>query len=400
MPGISAESALTADSNADFPADCQSMTCLYIHIPFCLSKCPYCSFVSYPNMESLYARYGAALVREAEGLRREFPDMEPLSTLFLGGGTPTILSGQELAKIVVSCHKVFGFAPEAEITTEANPQTLDQEKLALLRQSGINRLSLGVQSLNDQELQSLGRPHSAGDAVTALRLARAVGFTNISLDLMYGIPGQDRHSWQNSLEQALSLAPDHLSLYELTVEAGTPYHVRLDSGQLDLPDEDELAAMDQLTATLCRQAGLIQYEISNYARPEFECRHNINYWRNGSYPALGAGAVACMAGCRQQKVRDPLRYCELIESGQSVVGEEECLEPAASFRESVIMGLRMVKGVSRARLLQRYGLDVESFYGETLVRLMDQGLVEMSVGHLRLTERGRVFANQVMAELV
>jgi oxygen-independent coproporphyrinogen III oxidase len=188
------------------------MTCLYIHIPFCLSKCPYCSFVSYPNMENLYARYGAALVREAEGLRSDFPDMEPLSTLFLGGGTPTILSGQELAEIVTSCHKAFGFAPQAEITTEANPRTLDQEKLALLRQSGVNRLSLGVQSLNDQELQTLGRPHSAGDAVSALGLAREVGFANINLDLMYGIPGQTRQSWQDTLELALSLSPDHLSL--------------------------------------------------------------------------------------------------------------------------------------------------------------------------------------------
>lgn len=376
------------------------LSSLYIHIPFCVSKCPYCSFVSWPGMDRMYQRYVAALLREAEWLRQN-TSVPPLSTLFLGGGTPTILAGKELAAIVTACQWLFGFTNQAEISIEANPKTIDPAKLTLLRRSGINRLSIGVQSLQDTELQLLGRPHSADDAITAVRLARTAGFDNISLDLMYGIPGQDHKSWQQSLKLALSLAPDHLSLYELTVEQGTPYYQQLEQGLLDLPDEEELAAMDQITATLCRQAGLAQYEISNYARSGYECRHNINYWQNGPYLALGAGAVACRKGRRQQKTRDPRLFCEQIESGQSVVQEEECLDPAASFRETVIMGLRMNQGVSKERLRKRYEMELNDCYGDILIRrLVDQGLLEVTATHLRLTARGRVFANQVMAELV
>ena len=371
---------------------------LYIHIPFCVSKCPYCSFVSWPGMENLHQRYVSALLREAEELSHNVP--VPLSTLFLGGGTPTILSGQDLEDIVTACKGLFGFTNEAEISIEANPKTIDPAKLTLLRRSGINRLSIGVQSLQDTELQLLGRPHSAEDALSAVRLARAAGFDNLSLDLMYGIPGQDHKSWQQSLEQVLAVAPDHLSLYELTAEPGTPYYQQLDQGLLNLPDEEEISAMDQITATLCRQAGLKQYEISNYSRSGYECRHNINYWQNGPYLALGAGAVACIEGRRQQKTRDPRLFCEQIESGQSAVQEEEWLEPTASFRETVIMGLRMNQGVSKEWLQSRYQMGLNECYGDTLIRLVNQGLLEITTTHLRLTARGRAFANQVMAELV
>lgn len=375
------------------------MSSLYIHIPFCLSKCPYCSFVSWPGMDGLYQRYVAALLREAAGLRPDASEL-PLSTLFLGGGTPSLLAAGEVAAIVTGCKGLFGFSEQAEVSIEANPRTIDPAKLTLLRVSGINRLSIGVQSFNDRELRILGRPYSAADAKAAVHQARAAGFDNISLDLMYGLPGQDHHSWHQTLEQALSLSPDHLSLYELTVEQGTPYHRQLEQGLLDLPDEEEIAAMDQSTASLCREGGLAHYEISNYARPGYKCRHNINYWRNGPYLALGAGAVGCVEGRRQQRTCDPLRYCELIEAGQSVIAEEECLELAASFRESVIMGLRMHCGVSRERLRRRYHMELDACYGETLTRLLDQGLLEMDADHLRLTARGRIFANQVMAELV
>ncbi len=375
------------------------MSSLYIHIPFCLSKCPYCSFVSYPGMDKLYRRYVAALLREAQWLHHN-TSTPPISTLFLGGGTPTILTGRELAEIVSCCQELFAFSGQPEISIEANPKTIDLEKLSLLRHSGINRLSIGVQSFNDKELQLLGRPHSAEDAAETVRMARAAGFDNISLDLMYGLPGQDHKSWQQTLEYAIALRPDHLSLYELTVEQGTLYHLRLEQGLLNLPDEENMVIMDQLTATLCQQGGLAQYEISNYARLGYECRHNINYWQNGPYLALGAGAVGCVDGRRQQKTCDPRRYCEQIESGQSAVQEEECLERTASFRETVVMGLRMTCGVSKTQLQQRYEMDLHDYYGDTLIRLVNQGLVEMTTSHLRLTARGRIFANQVMAKLV
>ncbi len=375
------------------------MSSLYIHIPFCLSKCPYCSFLSWPNQDGLHQRFVAALMVEAARFRHDTA-MFPLSTLFLGGGTPTVLAGAELAKIVQGCSELFGLSHQAEISVEANPKTIDKKKLALLRCSGFNRISIGVQSLHDQELHGLGRQHSVADAVTAIRWAREAGFANINLDLMYGLPGQTPLSWQHTLEQALALAPQHLSLYELTVECGTPFHRWREQGTLHLPEEDAVASMDQLTASLCQQAGLIQYEISNYARPGYECRHNINYWQNGQYGGIGAGAVACIAGRRQQKTSDPHRYCEYMESGQSVVQEEEYLDAEASFRETVVMGLRMVCGVSQMTLNQRYGRDVAGYYGATLTRLVDQGLLELTSEHLRLTATGRRFANQVMADLV
>jgi oxygen-independent coproporphyrinogen-3 oxidase len=350
-------------------------------------------------MNELHQRYVNALLREAKELCLNHPGA-PLTTLFLGGGTPTIFSGEALAAIITGCAGLFGLEHDAEISIEANPRTIDAAKLLLLRASGVNRLSIGVQSFQDQELRLLGRPHSAEDAAHALRLAKDAGFTNISLDLMYGLPGQTPDSWRNTLERALSLEPSHLSLYELTIEQGTSYFQQQEQGLLQLPDDEAVADMDLITATLCREAGLTHYEISNYARPGFECRHNVNYWQNGPYLALGAGAVGCMDGCRQQKINDPLRYCEHIESGQSVIMEEECLEPAASFRETVVMGLRMLCGVSRENLQSRYGLDVAGYYEETLVRLINQRMLELTASHLRLTARGRMFANQVMAELV
>lgn len=376
------------------------MTSIYIHIPFCLSKCSYCSFSSWPGLQPLHARYVAALLCEAEQTAAVAAAVQPLSSLFLGGGTPTILAGRELVAIIERCRDLFGFTPQAEISVEANPGTVDFGKLIQMRSCGINRLSIGVQSFNNHELRCIGRSHSAEEAVAAVNLATAAGFDNLNLDLMYGLPGQDAASWQQSLELALSLAPTHLSLYELTLEPGTPFHTRWQEGTLRLPEESELVAIDQITADLCARAGFAQYEISNYTRVGCECRHNINYWENGEYLALGAGAVSCVNRRRQRRVSDPHRYCELVEKGQSVIEEEECLEPAASFKETVIMGLRMTQGVSRAQLRSRYGRDVETEYGAILQRLVSQELLELSETHLRLSARGRRFANQVMAELV
>lgn len=375
------------------------MSSLYIHIPFCRSKCPYCSFLSWPNQEELYPRFVASLLKEAVRWRDERV-ISPLSTLFLGGGTPTALAAGELVTIARTCFDLFGLEEKAEISIEANPQTVDEKILASLYGGGFNRISLGAQSLQDQELRALGRRHSAAEVARAVRRARAAGFDNINLDLMYGLPGQSPRSWRQTLEMALEMAPPHLSLYELSIEPGTPFHRRQEQGDLPLPDDEAVADMDQITASLCRQAGLRQYEISNYARPGYECRHNINYWQNGEYAGLGAGAVACIAGRRQQKIREPRRYCDAIEAGESAVQEEECLDGEASLRETVVMGLRMVAGISRAEIRRRYGCDVSEYYGAILTRLADQGLLELTAERLRLTATGRRFANQVMADLV
>ena len=257
-------------------------TSLYIHIPFCAAKCSYCSFNSYAGLEGLHERYVDSLYREVEKRSSE-GHMGPLRTIFLGGGTPTLLSNNLLRKVFSSCFSFFSLAPAGEVSIEANPGTVDSTKLVLLRDLGVNRLSIGVQSFNDQELGRIGRIHTAEEAIRAVEAARQAGFENLSLDLMYGLPGQDPGSWQTSLTTALSLGVKHLSLYQLTVEENTPLEKMVIGDTLQLPDEDALAAMDEITAELTAGAGLIQYEISNYAQAGYECRHNITYWKNGEY---------------------------------------------------------------------------------------------------------------------
>jgi len=323
-----------------------------------------------------------------------------LKTVFLGGGTPSILPRHLLRKVISTFRALFPVVAGAEVSIEINPGTVDRAKLDCLQEAGVNRISFGVQSFNDQELARIGRVHSAGEAMLAVGMAGKAGFSNISLDLMYGLPGQTPGSWQASLETAISLGVKHLSLYQLTVEEQTPLAKMVDEGRVQLPDEDELAAMDEITAKLTDAGGLLQYEISNYAQTGFQCRHNITYWKNDEYLGVGAGAVSCLQGSRKRNAADPARYCSLIEAGKSVVIEEETLEADASFRETVIMGLRMNRGVSVLDLEERYGINLKEYYGKTLQKLISGELLELKAGFLYLTDRGRVFANLVMADLV
>ena len=374
---------------------------LYLHVPFCLQKCPYCSFYSLSGRLDLNTRFTAAVNRQMErfAARRETQE-QPLATIFFGGGTPSMLPPTILIDLLQACLGRFPYADELEISIEVNPATIDQEGLQLLRRGGFNRLSIGVQSFNNQELKRIGRAHSANEAIQTVCMARQAGFTNISLDLMYGLPGQDEQSWQANLNQALALEPDHLSLYELTIEEDTPFARQLDTGTLQLPDEEKVLAMMETTRRLTSGGGLSRYEISNYARPGFECRHNINYWQNGSYIGLGPGAVSRLGPTRFTAIADVERFCERMEQNQEIRQEEETLDKETRFRETVIMGLRMTKGISIDALKQRFGIDPAVYYGTTLDRLMAQELVEIQQGWLRLTEPGLLLANTVMAELV
>jgi oxygen-independent coproporphyrinogen-3 oxidase len=372
---------------------------LYIHFPFCLRKCPYCSFVSFPRLEYLQRRYVEAVNKE---LRRaaETTEVRSIETVFLGGGTPTVLPVQLLSSVLDTCRDSFCLENTAEISIEVNPGTVTKKDLLRLHHSGVNRISFGVQSFIDSELLLLGRPYSSNSAKAVLVEAREAGFANISIDLMYGLPGQYHRAWEKSLEETFKVQPDHLSCYQLTIEDGTPFSRRMMDGDLSVVDEEEIEIMDELTIKWARATGLEQYEISNFARPGFECRHNINYWRNSNYLATGAAAVSCIDGRRRKRVSKPLQYCQMIESGSDPVIEEEVLDQEASFRESVVMGLRMVRGVCRQDLVARYGWDVQTYYGPVLRELQDQDLLELDETHLRLTERGRRLANRVMAELV
>ncbi len=325
-----------------------------------------------------------------------------LKTIFFGGGTPTMLPADILADLLASCLNVFSHDETngLEISIEANPATTDVHGLRILRRAGFNRLSIGVQSFNDRELQLLGRPHNASDARRIFHNARQAGFTNINLDLMYGLPGQQVSHWRDTLEQALILEPEHLSLYELTVEEDTPFGVQKARGLLQLPGEEKVLAMLEATQTMTRQAGFIRYEISNYARPGFECGHNINYWQNRSYIGLGPGAVGFLDNTRYTAVKDMEQFAQQMSAERSAWLEKESLTHEKRFRETVIMGLRMITGVSRGELRKRFGIDPVSYYGTTLDRLVKQDLLHCKSDQLRLTDQGLLLADTVMAELV
>jgi oxygen-independent coproporphyrinogen III oxidase len=375
------------------------MASLYVHIPFCLGKCEYCSFNSFAGMEWLFSRYVKAVKKEI--VEHFFAGKSTtLNTVFFGGGTPSLLPADAIAEILACCAEYFTLDDSVEISLEANPKTLDFMKLLQLRQAGINRLSIGVQSFIDGELDFLGRLHTAQDSWDCVRDAIGAGFVNISLDLIYGLPGQTLEKWRWNVETALSLDLPHLSLYQLSVEEDTPLALQFGRGRIVLPSDEEIVLMDEMLFDMCLKAGLLQYEISNFAMQGFECRHNINYWQNLDHIAVGAGSVGLYQGVRSRNISNPVEYCQAVENGDNLIEESEKLSLEASFRESVIMGLRMTEGVSYRALYDRYGIYLRDHYGEILDPLLQNGYVEFTSSHFRLTKKGRFLANQVMAELV
>jgi len=375
---------------------------LYIHIPFCRTKCPYCDFYSLAGGKAQIPAYLKALRLQARQMA-ELAWCGPrcLETVFFGGGTPTLADPSDLAELLELCRHLFrATAPEIETTIEVNPATVDSSGLQRLRRSGFNRISIGLQSLEDELLRRIGRVHTAAQGRECVRDARRAGFTDMNLDLIYGLPGQDPDTWQHTLEQALELEPDHLSLYELTVEEGTPLARQVAANRLTLPREETVLEMMARTAILTEKSGFTRYEISNYARPGHQCRHNLNYWHNGSYIGLGAAAVSCLSGRRLMAVADLQDYCCRLAGGDSPWVEEEQLGHRARFRETVIMGLRMIEGISRSAMIERFGIDPVTFYGKRLEQLARDGLIFVHQDRIRLSDQGLRLANQVMARLV
>jgi oxygen-independent coproporphyrinogen III oxidase len=374
---------------------------LYLHVPFCLRKCPYCGFFSQAAGPGLMRRYVEALILQLRRMAAGgWAEHRAVTTIFFGGGTPSILPAEIVAGLLRECRSCFASAAEMEISIEVNPATVVGRDLLRLRRAGFNRLSVGVQSLSDAELTRIGRPHTATDARAVIRSARRAGFANINIDLMYGLPAQQVRDWRKTLRAALELSPEHLALYELTIEEGTPFAGLLKQGKLELPPEDAVLEMMEVIAAEIHRAGYHRYEISSYSLPGRECRHNINYWHNGSYIGLGAGAVSCVAGRRYAAVRDVELFCRRMEAGQEPWDGVEELGHEARFRETVIMGLRMAGGISIRELELRFGLHPAVYYGPVLQRLASQGLVDMENGFLRLTPRGLPVADLVLADLV
>ena len=379
---------------------------IYLHIPFCQAKCIYCDFCSYPGYEPLYAPYAEALIAQIERQRaRTAP--AAYDTLYVGGGTPTVLPAERLVALLGACRSALGLPEGAEATVEANPGTVTRASLQQLARGGYNRLSLGVQSFHDEELALLGRIHDRQAALDALAAARAAGIGNVSLDLMFGLPGQTLARWRANLEQALALAPEHLALYALTVEEPTPLAAQIARGTLPAPDDDLAAEMYELAQELLAAGGYAQYEISNWARrtpgdepgapPNLACRHNLHYWRNEPYLGLGAGAHGYDAQRRYAQIADPAEYVRRVAAGEETVASCEEIGPEQAMDETMMLGLRLCQGVSRGDFARRFGVALDAVYAQALAELAETGLLESDAEGIRLTARGHLLGNRVFA---
>ncbi len=378
---------------------------IYVHVPFCARHCAYCDFNTYveKSQSALVVATVEAICRDIAQTGREqaaLGETRPVPTVFFGGGTPTFLSGAQLAQILDAVRAAFAVMPDAEISSEANPGSSDAAKFDAMHAAGFNRLSIGVQSFDDNLLVALDRFHTSGEAESAFQMARAAGFANLNLDLMFGLPKQTPRLWQASLERALALEPEHLSLYALTLEPGTRFE-RLDAGgKLDLPDEDTELAMYERSIALLTQAGYEHYEVSNFARPGFRSRHNQIYWRNEEYLGFGPGAVSYLDGRRWKRERLPVRYAEKIATGADLTVESECLDADAALGETMMLGLRLRDGLPLARIRERFGLDPLVHFAPQIARLSSQGLLTLEGETLCLTRSGLLLANTALAEFL
>lgn len=367
---------------------------IYVHVPFCARKCAYCDFASFAGREADWERYFDALGGEIDAWAERLRGYEARS-VFFGGGTPSLVPAEYIADVLRRLQKYISFAPACEITLEANPGTLNPDKLRVCRRNGVNRLSIGAQSFDAALLQSLGRIHTPAQAEDAVRMAREAGFANVSLDLMYALPGQTMESWAATLDRALSLPVAHLSAYSLIVEDGTEMARRVHSGEAAIPDDDAVNEMQRYAVSRLAAAGLMRYEISNFARPGFESRHNLTYWEGGEYLGLGSAAHSLMNNCRFANPPELERYLAgermLDRAERSVFDRQE---------EMLMLSTRTVRGLDLNRWRAEFGESLEETRIRAIRRLENYGLIEISGGFLRLTPAGLELQNSVVLELM
>jgi oxygen-independent coproporphyrinogen-3 oxidase len=404
-------SAPSSDSVCSSESSLPTKIALYIHIPFCQTKCPYCDFNTYAGIEPLMPNYIKALTTEILhwGALLGKPEIR---TIFFGGGTPSYVPVQSIETILRAAQTAFHVSSDAEITMEANPGDLMSERATPLRKLGINRLSIGTQSLDDSLLKVLGRRHSSQEAVDAYGAVRMAGFDNISLDLMYGLPSQTIHQWRDSLKKVLSLSPEHLSLYCLTLEEGTPMHQQMRLGEMSEPDPDLAADMYLLAENLLEQAGYDHYEISNWAKPGMESLHNLTYWHNQPYIGVGPGAHSYLGMWRFNNINSPREYIRRFSnvatpstsldvlssdviSQVPTVDNVEIIEHSMEMAETMMLGLRLSEGISLEHFANRFGRSLDSVYGEQIQELISLKLLEQRNRALYLTDRGRLLGNEV-----
>ena len=372
---------------------------LYLHFPYCLHKCAYCDFNSKVASSQERDRYLDALCREMDAVAPLHGNVV-FDTVYFGGGTPTLFSPQYLVQILEMTRRHFLFADRPEVTVEANPNTVDVTGLEYLRSGGFNRLSLGIQSLDDKDLRFLGRVHSGREGISAFTAARAAHFRNITVDLIRGLPHHTPESWRHVVERIVDLGPEHISCYGLTIEEGTKLHRLRSQGAFVLPDDDVALGLIEVTDEVLATAGFVHYEGSNWAQPNRECRHNLKYWLGGSYLGIGAGAWSYLDGRRYGNVRDPREYARRVFAGEPLVDEAEELGGWDLVAERAMLGLRLVGGVEVADLVHGVGPDEGARLRSVLTELAGEGLVWLNNGTVGPTPRGLVLLNQVGVRLL
>ena len=405
---------------------------LYVHVAFCRSICYYCDFNTYAGQSALIPRYVGALVKEIAALPTALPGVPSspstpfrIGSIFFGGGTPSLLTPEQVGTVLAAARR-WRVVEDAEVTLEANPGDLSASGLRALREAGVNRLSLGVQSFDDRMLRRLGRWHDAATAIAACRQAREAGFDNVSIDLMFALPGQTLEHWITTIDHALALAPDHLSLYNLTIEDGTPFGKWKATGKLSVPDDDVAADMYQAAIDRLGAAGYEQYEISNWALSspppyprhgdtgtrlrvdgrgedrgrDLRGQHNLRYWRNQPYFGVGAGAHSSFHGYRYANPRSPASYVARVESGESPVESAEKIDRELEMGETMMLGLRLAEGVGIDAFRDRFGCTPEDVFGDVLAELTDVGLLTTVDRRVYLTHRGRFLGNEVFCRFL
>ena len=375
---------------ATTPRDMATATSAYVHVPFCARRCGYCNFTVVAGRDELIPRYLTALQRELQGLQTP----HRVETLYLGGGTPTRLPLRELEKLLTLVCRWFPPLPGAELTVEANPGDVTSELVALLVRQGVNRVSLGAQSLQPAKLRALDRDHTPDDVRRAVDLLRP-HLPAISLDLIFAAPREELPNWEADLRAAVRLGPDHLSTYGLTIERGSSFHGRWRRGQLCQPDEETEAAMYELAIDALGAAGFEHYEVSNFARPGCRSRHNEAYWLGREYLAAGPGAARFVGGCREVNHRSTFTWMARLLAGQSPIAERECLEAEDRAREALVLGLRRLEGINRQAFTRQTGYDPHQLGGEALIRHVQCGLLIDDGARLRLTRRGLLVSDSL-----
>ncbi len=372
---------------------------LYIHITFCVKKCEYCDFLSWSAGEEEREQYVNALLSEIESYK-EFAKGYRVSTVFIGGGTPSVLLPKQMERILQKVYEVFDLEKRPEITIEVNPGTVDEEKLQCYKENKINRLSIGLQSVKDDKLRLLGRIHTYQDFVDSYELARKVGFDNISLDLISSIPGQTLQEWKEELETAAAQKPEHISVYQLIIEEGTPFYEKYAEHPELLPDEETSREIYLWTGKFLKEAGYEQYEISNYAKSGKESRHNLKYWERGDYLGLGLGAASMVRNIRMSNTKDMKVYLERCSQPKTMREDVQFLEEPRQMEEFMFLGLRKTRGISKKEFRRIFGRDIDMVYEKALHKCLENGMLVEHKDWISLSEEGVLLSNAVLSEFL